>query len=146
MERFTVRFVTLLTLGTLTLAATGCRGGDAQEEGGETISRARFIETYVELRLAGLRSGDPDLTLDGQREVLDRMGVTEDEMIAFVEHWGTDGDLMVGIWEEVDSLLRETRMSEGEEAELRPLEEMEGEVVDRPNPRGGGGDGQGVRP
>jgi hypothetical protein len=146
MDRFVPRFVSLLATGTVVLSALACGGGNTLEHDGETISRAQFIETYVELRKAGLRSRQMELTLDEQKAVLERTGVTEEELLAFAEYWGTNGEIMLGIWEEVDSIMRETRMAEGELEEELALEGEEGEAGERRDPVGDeGGEGGGPR-
>lgn len=144
MDRIVPRFFTLLAIGTIALSVLACGGDESLTHDGETISRARFVETYVELRKAGLRSRQMDLTLDEQRAILERTGVTEEDLLAFVEYWGTNGDVMLGIWEEVDSIMRETRVAEGELEEEMALDEEEEEGGDRRDPVGTeGGEGGG---
>jgi hypothetical protein len=133
MDRIAKPFVTVLAIAATALSALACGGDTALQQGGETISRAQFIETYVELRKAGLKSPGTELTLDRQREVLDSLGVTEEELLDFVEYWGTDGEVMLQIWEEVDSIMQEVRRPEDEETEPE-LEEETG-------PEGGEGVG-----
>jgi hypothetical protein len=153
MDSIAKRFVTLLAIGAAALSAPACDGDDSLEGGGETLSRAQFIETYVQLRIAGLHIRGTELPLDRQKEVLDSLGVTEDQMLAFVEYWGSDGDVMEGIWQEVDSLIQQVRLSQGEELEA-DLEEAgpkgDEDGGDSRDPIGGEGgaggdsDGEGV--
>lgn len=104
--------------------------------GRDTISRTTFVEVYYELRKKGLRSPGMEITIEGRDSVLAEHGVTEEDLLAFVDAWGSDFELMRGIWEEVDSLQREDRM-EGRGGETG--REGDGPGEGRQGLRGSGG-------
>ena len=149
MDRMVPRFVTILALGSVPLWASACGGEGSLEGNGETISRDRFMETYVELRTMALQSTQSEISLADRNEILESQGVTEEDLLAFVEYWGADGEVMLGIWEDLDSIMMETRMAQGEEldaeAEEGAREERGDEGGDRPDPGGNrGGEGGGT--
>jgi hypothetical protein len=143
MDSITRRFVTFFTVAATVLPALACGGGTSPGGDGNTISRAQFIETYVELRKAGLQSRNSRITVDKQKEILDSLGTTEEQLLAFVEHWGNNGDVMLGIWEEVDSIMLEARVASGleeeDDAEEQARRLREEEDRGRPDPGGEGG-------
>ena len=131
-----VRIVTYLLLGAAGFLLAGCGGSESNSGGEDLISRETFIETYFQLRIAGLRSPQVDITLEARDEVLDEMGVTEDELLACVEYWGTDAEMMQGLWAEVDSLIRQART----QTEIQePGDSEEGRPGARGNSPGGSG-------
>ena len=86
------------------LAAAGCEAPDT-----DAISRERFVETYVALRVAELRSPEAVIP-DGERErVLAEQEVTEDDLVGFAEVNGDDVDFMQEVWAEVEMKLDELR-------------------------------------
>ena len=122
-----LRIVTFLTAGTLVLAIAGCAGSGSNPGEGDTISRDTFIRAYFELRMKGLRSPQMEISREDRDRVLNEVGVTEEELLTFVDLWGTDLEMMQGIWENVDSLMREARMADAEDDVYEEyLEEGEG--------------------
>lgn len=105
-----MRIVTLLAIGTILVAAGGCGNSASGPSRGDTISRERFVEAFYELRKEGIRSPMMEISLQARDRILEDLGVTEEELITFAEAWGTDGEMMQGIWEEVDSLMKLDRM------------------------------------
>ena len=86
------------------LAAAGC-----EDPVGEAISREQFVETYVALRVAELRSPRAVIP-DGERErVLAEREVTEDDLVGFAEENGVDVAFMQEVWAEVENKLDELR-------------------------------------
>ena len=91
-------------LVTAALAATECETPD-----GEAISREQFVETYVALRVAELRSPGAVIP-DGERErVLAEQEITEDDLVRFAEANGDDVAFMQEVWAEVENRLDELR-------------------------------------
>ncbi len=90
----------LLPLG----ACNGSGGDDA-----ETISREAFVEAYYRLRVEGLQSTEMEIPIRARDRILADLGLSEEDLIRFAEVRGADYQLMQGIWEEVDSLLRANR-------------------------------------
>jgi hypothetical protein len=88
---------------------TACGRVGANPEAGATISRERFVQAYYLLRLEDLRYPGTDLSIQARDSVLNEVGVTEEELLAFVDVWGRDADVMQSIWQELDSLMREDR-------------------------------------
>jgi len=109
-----VRIVTFLSAGTMALTVAACSGFGSNPGEGDTISRDTFVRAYYELRLEGLRSLQIEISIEARDRVLEEVGVTEEELLSFIDLWGTDIEMMQGIWEEVDSLQREDRMADVE--------------------------------
>ena len=80
------------------LLLLGC-GGGADPEG--VIDREVFIATWVDLRQAALTTGDP-LPEQHRTRVLDENGVTEDQLLGFVDAHGGDPKYMAEVWTEVE--------------------------------------------
>lgn len=90
------------------LLAAAC--GRAPSTAGGGLDRETFVATYVELRAAAVRQGTAELSDAARTEVLTRMGVTEEELIAFVEAHGEDVDFMRAVWDEVEGRLEAIRL------------------------------------
>jgi len=73
------------------------------------ISRDRFIQAFVELRKAALSSSDEEIDLADRDRILDSMDLTDQDLLTFVDVWGRDGEMMQAVWQDVDSILRESR-------------------------------------
>jgi hypothetical protein len=80
----------------------GC-GDDAAPEG--VIDRETFIATWVDLRGAGIRTGDP-LPASERTRVLGDHGVTEEQLLAFADAHGADPSYMADVWTEVEVRMR----------------------------------------
>lgn len=126
-----VRFQLFLATTLLLLLPSGCSGPESGHE--DVISRDTFFQAYYGLRVAALRSPGLQISVEARDSVLDALGLTEDDLLDFADTWGEDSEMMLGIWEEVDSLMREERLQWGieEEGPARP-EELERD------PSGGG--------
>jgi hypothetical protein len=90
----------VLILAALLLVVPGC--GNTSSDAGTVMPRETFIETYVDLRVAALRSADAVLTDSARAEILARRGVSEDELIDFVTVRGTELDFMRDLWNEIE--------------------------------------------
>lgn len=103
-----------MTLRALVLAAlllgAGCGGdGSAPVAEEETISQEAFVEAYIALRVVGLRAPQQLIPPEDRQRVLSEQGVTEDELLEFVEVHGQDVERMQDIWNEVERRLEELR-------------------------------------
>lgn len=111
------RFVTRAApapISTVLLAAlltAACGRAPSTTPGG--LDQETFIATYVELRAAAVREGTAELSDATRTEVLTRMGVTEEALLAFVEAHGEDTDFMRAIWDEVEGRLEAIRLEGG---------------------------------
>ena len=75
-------------------------GGDPSAP--EPISRELFIDTYVDLRIGAVRSPGRVLPAQTRDSVLISHGVTEAQLLGFVEARGDDLDFMRGVWDEIE--------------------------------------------
>ena len=82
-------------------ASAGATTGEATT--GPTVSREAFIETYVALRYQAVQSPANELPPRERDRILEEHGVTEDELLAFVEAHGDDPTYMESVWSEVES-------------------------------------------
>ena len=99
-----------LTLGLL-LSSLACEGSQSNLPAGDLIEPEDFIATYVDLRAAALITEDGQVTEVGRSEVLDRHGISEEELISFAEAYGEDLTFMQKIWNEIELRLENTSSS-----------------------------------
>ena len=101
------------------LFLSACSSGPSEDR--DTISRETFMAAYIELRVAGLQDPSGEIGLAERDRILGELGLTDEDLLRFVEVRGRDGSYMEGVWREVDSLMRESRKDddpgEGEEGE-----------------------------
>ncbi len=93
----------------LALGGAGCSLGHSGDEGREAIPRDTFVAAYYQLRVAALESPGEVISVETRDSILDALGLTEEDLLQFVEVRGRNADLMKGVWEQVDSLMRENR-------------------------------------
>lgn len=99
----------LILLPVLAPAACGDAGADGAGSGEAPIDRETFIATYLDLRLAALQSPDREITAEARARVLTEHGVSEDELLGFVEAHGHDVPYMEAVWSEIESRLDSLR-------------------------------------
>ena len=99
-----------LTLGIL-LSFLACGESQSNFPAGDLIEPEDFIETYVDLRAAALITEDGQVTQAGRSEVLDRHGISEEDLISFAQANGEDLIFMQEIWNEIELRLENTRSS-----------------------------------
>ncbi len=104
----TARRVGNLLGGGLLCLLLACGGEQAPEAAG-TISRDVFVGTYVELRLAALHSPDGRVSPEAKAEILEAKGVTEADLLEYVDVHGARVQFMVEVWAEIDDTLRSLR-------------------------------------
>ena len=112
MRPVTVRAVRNLLGGGLVCILFACGGEAPAPEAGDTISREAFMDTYVELRQRALRSPDGRISPSARDEVLEAKGVTEADLMEFVDAYGERVPFMVEVWAEIDDSLRSLRTQE----------------------------------
>jgi hypothetical protein len=121
-------------MGAVTLSAVACTRAGVNPRADEAISREAFVQTYFELRVAGLRSPQIEISIEARDSILANRGLTEEDLLTFVDVWGSDPEVMRGIWEEVDSLEKAGRISREENPFIEGNEAGVGDI----DPRGGG--------
>lgn len=94
-----VRALPALVAGAL---AGAC--GTAPEE---VMTWQEFVDVYVGLRTAELRSPDAVITEARRDSVLVAHGVTEDDLLAFAERYGENVTFMEGVWSAVENRMVE---------------------------------------
>jgi hypothetical protein len=101
-----IRFRFVL-LPTALLLGASCSSQGSGPETGDTIAREVFIQVYVELRVSALRGTALEITPGERDRVLTEAGITEEDLLGFVEARGSDVQFMKEVWEEVDSIIQE---------------------------------------
>lgn len=84
-------------------------GGDQAPGAAGTISRDVFVDTYVELRMTALHSPDGRVSPEAKAEILEARGVTEADLLDYVDVHGARLQFMVEVWAEIDDTLRALR-------------------------------------
>ncbi|MYC97668.1 MAG: hypothetical protein F4X13_00230 [Gammaproteobacteria bacterium] len=84
-------------------------GGDQAPGATGTISRDVFVDTYVELRMTALHSPDGRVSPEAKAEILESNGVTEADLLQYVDIHGARLQFMVEVWAEIDDTLRALR-------------------------------------
>lgn len=88
----------VLLAALLLMANAGC--GSSTPEG--VIDRETFIEAYVELRVAALDTDTARIAASDREAVLAELGITEDDLVEFVEVHAADLEYMRDVWNEVE--------------------------------------------
>jgi len=102
--------LTGLAAAAVVVAAAGCG-----PEVPETIDREVFVQTYVALRVAELRSPGAVIPDADRDSVLAERGVTEEDLVSFAEVHGGDPVFMEGVWTEIQNRIIELSSGEGAE-------------------------------
>ncbi len=88
----------------------GCGGDGASPDAEQgTITREAFIDAYIALRVVGLRAPQQLIAEEDRRRILSERGVTEEDLLTFVEVHGRDLESMQGIWNDVEARLEALR-------------------------------------
>lgn len=96
---------------------TACGTGEVEEPETETISREMFVETYVALRKAARASETGEISTEERERVLSEHGVTEEDLLSFVEVHGRRLGFMSEVWSEVEERLEVRPAPGGEESD-----------------------------
>lgn len=97
----------------LALGIFACGGDPTASPGATGLARETFIATYVDLRVAVGRQGTHELTDAERTRILADHGVTEADLLDFVEIHGTDVAFMRAVWDEIESRMDGVRMAPG---------------------------------
>jgi hypothetical protein len=89
--------VTLLLL-LMAAACADLAGGRADD----TLARTTFIDAYVDLRVAALRTPDGEITDSARAAILTRHGITEEALLEFVTETSGDLDFTRDLWNEIE--------------------------------------------
>ncbi len=116
-----------LGLATVLLA---CEPDIPSSEGEAPVDRGTFIEAYVELRLEALKWDGGRLPEEERDRILRELGVSADDLRAFVQVHGRNVPFMADVWTEVEE--RMARRAGSQE----PLETEEGEGPSEPSSPG----------
>lgn len=97
----------------LTSLALGC--GDAGPGvPRDIIAPEEFVAVYVDLRVAALRSSTGEIDPSERDRILSAAGVTQDDLLRFVETLGQDAVFMRGVWDSVEVAYQRVREAEME--------------------------------
>lgn len=99
------RTIPVLSLVLLLVAGACGIDEDAPPRNRETISRETFVATFVELRRSALESETGRITDEERERILSGHGITEDDLVTFVEVHGGRIDFMRDVWTEVEARL-----------------------------------------
>lgn len=108
-----------------------CEPDIPSSEGEAPVDRETFIETYVELRLEALKWDGGRLPEEERDRILRELGVTADDLRAFVQVHGRNVPFMADVWTEVEERMARRAGSEG------PPGPEEGEGLSEPSSPGG---------
>lgn len=81
-----------------------------EETGPETIEGSAFVAAYVDLRLTAMETAGAAGEVRRQA-VLAEHGVTEEDLLEFVEVHGRDGAFMRDVWERAQTALDSARLT-----------------------------------
>ncbi|NIP59585.1 MAG: hypothetical protein GWM92_14740 [Gemmatimonadetes bacterium] len=90
-------------------AACGESRADGAGRVDAPIDRETFIATYLDLRLAALRNPEREITPQERARVLREHGVSEDELVGFVDAHSHQVSFMEEVWSEIESRLDSLR-------------------------------------
>jgi len=122
---------TSVIVATVLLSVAACTGAGSNPQEDSAIPREDFVQAYYQLRVEGLRSPEMEISLEARNRILEDLGVTEDDLLNFAEVWGSDGEVMQEIWQEVDSLMREARRERAEDPSIEGYEPRRADTVPR---------------
>ena len=90
------------------------------------ISREQYVEIYVEILQA--IDEEPDSIASSQRaqEILDRRGITQEELLAYAEHYLNEPEHLAEVWLEIETKIRNPAGQDTTEVE----EEGEARAID----------------
>jgi hypothetical protein len=87
-----------------------CSGDEVSPEEALTINRELFLSTYIDLRVAALGTDSGKIGVPDRARILAEKGVSEEDLLEFVEVHGRNIELMSEIWTAVDSALTTLRL------------------------------------
>ena len=108
-NRFAGRVCAILALAVGVSAPTAC-GPEAAEDEAVGIETERFVATYVDLRMATLRAGVDQLPLHRRDSILDAHGVTQEDLLEYVEINGRNAQFMQAVWDTIEDRIDRQRV------------------------------------
>lgn len=99
--RLSLRPATAIMVLSGLMIMMACGGPGAGADG--LIDQETFIASYVDLRMTALGTEVGELDDALRAEVLERNGVSEQDLVDFVESHGEDVALMQDIWDEIEA-------------------------------------------
>ncbi len=118
-----IRGVLTVCLTLSTLAFLGACGSGS----GPGLSREQYVDLYVDILRARDAAPDSIAALDSARAVLERHGVTEDDLQGFSDSYVDNPGALSLIWLEIENRLRFPAGEDSTEARSRSEEEEEEE-------------------
>jgi hypothetical protein len=91
-----------LPLALVVACLVGC--GEAPPP--DVIDREAFVATWVDLRTAAAQAGATAPPASERERILREHGVSEDELLGFVDTFGNEPRFMVEVWADVEARLR----------------------------------------
>ena len=101
------RIAVVVAVGALASAACTGSGSTETDTGIET---ERFVAVYVDLRMATLRSGADQLPVATRDSILASHGVTEADLLEFVEIHGRGAQYMHAVWDTIEDRIDRQRV------------------------------------
>ncbi len=104
--------IRIVVSAALLVVAAVCGGDGTELDESAAISRELFVATYVDLRVAAVTN--PEGSIDGasKASILAQHGVTEDDLLEFVDVHGVRVRYIRDVWNEVDQALEDLRMAQ----------------------------------
>jgi len=90
------------------------------------ISREEYVEVYVDILRASDEEPDSIAASKRAQEILDRRGITEEELLGYAEHYAEDPEHLAQVWQEIESRLSEPEPQDSSQVE----EDVEARAVD----------------
>lgn len=97
---FVVRVASVFVLSSAILTVPACT-----PETVDTVDRETFIRVYLELRAAALDAEDATLVQADRDRILEKYGITAEDMVAFADAHGSDVAFMRDLWNEIETRL-----------------------------------------
>lgn len=94
-----------LSAALVAVALPAC--GDLLSGGGPELDDETFVEVFVDLRIEALRSHGGEIEPEERDRILEKHGVEDEDLIAFVEAHSADIHRMTEIWEAVSDRMAE---------------------------------------
>lgn len=96
------------------MASAGCGTSGTTEAASRTIDTEEFIEVYIALRRAAVEAGDSAAVFEAKKqEILDRHGVSGQDLLDYVERHAADIPAMVTVWDTIYRRLGRSDTTEG---------------------------------
>jgi hypothetical protein len=101
--RLTLRALPLISLF---VVATACERGFPEAGGAPSIADATFVQAMVDFRTEALNWEEGHIPEEVRDSILVRHGILGNDLVTYVEVWGSDVPHMYRVWAAVDSTLQ----------------------------------------